>query len=296
MEIQDSPPSVPLPLAWVGFRGLRVRVSLATPEGPMLLNLSVDAEVSLSNAMRGAHLSRNVEALVQALEPRRTYRSIEEYLESAARELLDRHPYAERARASASTTLYADLEYAGIRGVEPFEARISVVASRGGGRLIEVGASVYGMTVCPSAMETASVRLGVLPGGVSISHSQKARLSGVLRYSDGFVRVEEVARALWSAFSAPSFTFLKRTEESRLVEAAHRNPQFAEDVARRAVLNLYRLAKKHGLPSTAEIVVEVDSMESIHPHNVHAQAAFTVEGVESYLRNAAEGEAQALRA
>ncbi len=283
MEVQDSPPSIPLPLGWVGFRNVRVRVSLDTPEGAMVLDLSVGATVSLGPQMRGAHLSRNVEALSLALEPRRTYRNIEEYLDSVVRSLLDLHPYSERARASASTTLYVNLEYAGIRGVEPVEATIAVTLSRSGDRLIEVSASVYGLTVCPSAMDTAASRLGVLAGGISISHSQKVRLTGVIRYRAGFVRIEEVARALWDSFSAPAFTFLKRVDEAKLVEAAHRNPQFAEDVARRAILNLYKLAKRHGLPGDTALEVEVESLESIHPHNVYVQLSSSLESVEEML-------------
>ncbi len=283
MEVQDSPPSIPLPLGWVGFRNVRVRVSLDTPEGPMVLDLSVDATVSLGPQMRGAHLSRNVEALSLALEPKRTYKNIEEYLDNVVKSLLDLHPYSEKARASASTTLYVNLEYAGIKGVEPVEATIAVSLSRTGDRLIEVSARVYGLTVCPSAMETAASRLGVLPGGISISHSQKVRLTGVIRYKSGFVRIEEVARLLWESFSAPAFTFLKRIDEAKLVEIAHRNPQFAEDVARRAILNLYLLARKHRLPGDTEIEVEVESLESIHPHNVYVQLSSSLERVEKLL-------------
>lgn len=283
VEVQDMPPSIPLPLGWVGFRGVKVRLSLDTPEGPMVLDLSVDSTVSLGSQMRGAHLSRNIEALLLALEPRRVYKSIEEYLDSVVRNLLELHVYSEWARATASTTLYVNLEHAGIRGVEPVEARVSSTLSRSGDRTVEVSASVYGMTVCPSAMETSASRLGVLPGGVSISHSQKARLTGVISYRSGFIRIEEVARALWSSFSAPTFTFLKRADEARLVEAAHRNPQFAEDVARRAMFNLYTLAKNHGLPDDARIEVVVESLESIHPHNVYVYMASTLRGVEEAL-------------
>lgn len=286
MEVQDSPPSIPLPLGWVGFRDVRVRLTLDTPEGPMVLDLRVDAVVSLGPHMRGAHLSRNIEALTLALEPRRVYRNIEEYLYNAAKVLLDRHPYSEKARVSASTTLYVDLEYSGIKGVEPVEASISVTLTRSHDKLVEVSASVYGLTVCPSAMETAASRLGALPGGISISHSQKVRLTGVVKYRKGFIRIEEVARALWSSFSAPAFTFLKRPDEARLVEAAHRNPQFAEDVARRAVYNLYRLARKHGLPDDAEVSASVVSFESIHPHNVYVHLESTLRDVEETLMQA----------
>lgn len=283
MEVQDERSRVALPLSWVGFRGVMVRVDFNTPEGHIALDLSVDAGVALGPERRGAHLSRNVEALSEAVEAGGPFRSIEEYVLAVASRLLERHPYAPRARASAETVIHVRLEGPGFAGLEPARARVGVELSRNGARVWSMTVSVRGITVCPSAMRTAASMVGSLDG-FSVSHSQRVVVAGHLSYRRGFLKIEDVARALWTAPSAPAFTLLKRAHEAALVIEAHRNPKLAEDVARDALAALYRLAKSRGLPGDTYIRVEVDSEESIHPHNVYA----TAEGYLDELREVLE--------
>ncbi len=274
MEVQDERSRVALPLSWVGFRGVVVRVDFNTPEGPLALDLRVDAGVAIGPDRRGAHLSRNIEALVDALEASGPFRSIEDYVSAVAGRLLERHPYAPRARASAETVIHVNLEGPGFEGLEPARARVGVELSRSGSRLWLMTVSVAGITVCPSAMRTIARLAGSLDG-FTVSHSQRVIVTGHLKYRRGFLKIEDVARALWGAPSAPAFTLLKRSQEAALVLEAHRNPKLAEDVARDALASLARLARARGLPSDTYVRVEVDSQESIHPQNVYA----TAEGV-----------------
>jgi len=230
----------------------------------------VDALIDLEPARRGAHLSRNIEALADAVVECRSASSIEELLEGVARRLLDRHPYATRAYVRARTTYYVDLELPeeGLRGVEPVDVEVSVSRSRDGGGERRVSVAIAGMSVCPSAATTTSQILGT-PRESSPSHAQRVIVRGSITSRGGMARIEDVARILSRAPSAPAYTLLKREQEARLVIHAFKNQKFAEDIARDALCGLAGLASR--CCPKALVEVEVESLESIHPHNVYVK-------------------------
>jgi len=280
VELQDYRPEHAIPLELVGFRGVRRRIRIESPAGPIELDVSLDVYVSIGPERRGAHLSRHVEAVDSAASH---YGSLEDYVESVARELLRRHSYADKVRAAARTVYHVEVEFAGIRGREPVEAQVEVTLDRGGRAERRVAVTVAALTVCPSAQATVAEWLGYerLPAP---SHVQRVLVTGRVETRGEMVRIEEVARALWGAASAPAFTLLKRADEARLVVEAHRRPRFAEDVARHAAVALARLLSGR-LPGDSTVEVEVVSLESIHPHDVYALARGTLDAVLAAYRD-----------
>ncbi len=273
MELQDTRPAHSIPLEEVGFRGVRRRVRLYTPKGPIDLDLEMDVLVAIGGERRGAHLSRHIEAL----EPEGQHSSIEEYLEGVARELLARHVYARRVAVIARTVYYVEVSFAGITSMEPVDTEVRVAMDREGSKEWSVMVGVRGMTVCPSAQETIASILGVEPARAP-SHVQRVIVKGRVTTRGEMVRIEDLARALWEAPSAPSFTLLKRDQEARLILEAHSRPRFVEDVARYAAVSIARRVR--GLvPGDAVIEAEVISLESIHPHDVYARASGTLSAI-----------------
>ncbi len=248
---------------------------IKSPKGPISLDLELDILVGINGDRRGAHLSRNIEAIRDAIETPREAGYLEEYLEKVAHSLLNRHGYADKARVSAKTRYYVDVEYSGIRGEGPVEREITGEVHRDGSRRWRVSVTVYGMTVCPSAQATISRILGLNPSEAP-SHSQKAVLRGTVETRGAFVRVERIARALFSSFSAPTITLLKRRDEARLIIEAFKNPVFVEDLVRRAIVNIASKLYAEGIKD-AVIEVEANSIESIHPHNVYAYKRITLD-------------------
>ncbi len=263
MELQDLEPSRPIYIERVGFRGVRRRVAIDTPLGVQHLDLTIDLYVDVYERRRGVHLSRNIEALEEALAEG-TPRSLEHLLKRVARNLLKRHTYASKAGASASTVYYVEVDFSGIRGVEPVEAKVGVEVGKGL-ELWSVEAGVTGFTVCPSAQKTIAEIAGLGEGRLAPSHVQRVKLRGKVTTRKVMVRIEDVASALFNSLSAPSFTLLKRKDEALLVMEAFKRPMFAEDVAREAA---YRLASIEYVPPDSVIEVEVLSLESIHPHDL----------------------------
>jgi len=56
--------------------------------------------------------------------------------------------------------------------------------------------------------------------------------------------------------------------------SGHENPMFVEDVVRKILINVIR--KFRGLPDDSLIIVESESLESIHQHNAVAKRIATL--------------------
>ncbi|MDP8003153.1 MAG: GTP cyclohydrolase I FolE2 [Caldisphaera sp.] len=268
MEIQDKEPDYNIPINRVGFKGLWKRVLIESPIGPMPIDLEINAYIEIPSNRKGAHLSRNIEALPENMEfPEKAW-SIEAYLEKIHSSLLTLHNYAESARVEAKTKYGVFLKFNELSNIEPVEVQISVDGSKKKKRW-SINVGLYGMTVCPSAQSTISNMLNIK--SISPSHSQKVLLYGYIETDKNYlVRIEDMAKCLSFAFSAPSFTLLKRYQEANLVISAHKNPKFVEDVVRDAIKYLRCISDK--LPENTIIKAEAISFESIHPHNVYAYA------------------------
>ncbi|MDM7275580.1 MAG: GTP cyclohydrolase MptA [Thermoprotei archaeon] len=273
MEIQDLEPTIGIDIERVGLKNVRKRVSLMTPKGPMAFDAELDLYISVSRDRRGAHLSRNVEALYEILSQEESHRSLEEYLDSLALKLLERHPYASRSVVVARTSFYVNVDYGGLTGVEPVNVEVEVSRDKGGAAVWSASVSVVGLTVCPSAQTAIASILG-LDSSVAPSHMQRVILKGKVETMGEIVRIEKIAKALYKSLSAPAITLLKRPQEAELVLEAHKRPKLVEDVVREAIVNIASEISK--LPDNTVIEVEALSMESIHPHNLYAQKRTTL--------------------
>jgi len=269
-DLQDQPPETPLPLERVGIRGYRRRLHVKAPEGLRVYDAVMDAYVSIGPERRGVHLSRNVEAFIEAMEHEEEPgldEPVEAYLERVARRLLEKHPYALRAQVSASMTDYVSVPWQGREFQEAFDARVSVSAWRDGSRVWYVEVLVTGMTACPHAMETIKKMLGAGAGELVPTHTQKALLRLAVETRGRMVRFDLLAREAIRAFSAPALSLLKREDEARLILSALGKPRLAEDVVREAAERARRLARR----SVISVCARLESLESIHPFNVYAE-------------------------
>jgi len=268
LEIQDGEPEYNIPINRVGFKNLWKRVMIESPYGTLPIDLEINVYIDLPSNRKGAHLSRNVEAIGEEIKFPTSAKSIEAYLGKIHNSLLKLHPYAKNARVEASTRYGVNIEYGDLSGIEPAYVSISVEGCKEKRWTVSVG--IYGMTACPSAQGTISSMMNIKE--LAPSHSQKVLLFGTIEIpgSNVIIRIEDIAQCLSKAFSAPAFTLLKRYDEGKLVIGAHRNPKFVEDVVRDAIRSLRCLAE--GLPGETTIKAEAISFESIHPHNVYAYA------------------------
>ena len=109
--------------------------------------------------------------------------------------------------------------------------------------------------------------------------SSMATLSSYQRTLDAkpnatsIVKPGELIDIVEASMSAPTYGLLKRPDEGKLVEMAHRNPKFVEDVVREVLERLR--ARYPKMPDSAWVRVKSESEESIHKHNAFAERSTT---------------------
>ena len=257
-------------------------VQVTRPGRSLTLTATIEVFVDLPATQKGAHLSRNLEIVNELVDRsvREPVASLEALAETIATELLRRHPYATTSEVSAHASYFLERTAPwGQTSLEPYVLFARANAHRDPPRTERsVGVEVIGMTACPCAMETVRESLsrdregGGRPqdGSPSITHNQRNRTTLVVEEPSGQeVEADELIGIVESSMSAPTFELLKRPHEGRIVEMAHRNPKFVEDVVREV---LDRLLKAYPtLPDTTRVRVKSESEESIHKHNAFAE-------------------------
>jgi GTP cyclohydrolase-4 len=251
----------------------------------------MSACVNLPRNQRGIHVSRNVEAIIEAIGETKFagFKKLEEALHNLTRTLLNKHTYASMAETSLRT-LYIH-RYSSFMGMDevPTILMIRDKLWRDGREELTIGVMVKGMTVCPCAqevyayMEKLQSQLPHVP-----SHSQRtlASVNITLNRLDNGIDLARLIDAVINSFSAPVLNYLKREGEYRLVQRAFENPRFAEDVARSLVFNVYEVFTNE-LRDEDRIAVKVVSFESIHPYNLYAYSSYSIKELREKLTKGA---------
>lgn len=270
-------------LTKVGVTGVMKPVQIARPNKVVTLTTTFDVFVDLPWDQRGAHLSRNLEAIGEIVDEgvRNPVYSLEDLTARIAAKLMEKHPYATKGEVWAKADYFLEKTTPmGRPSLEPYKLVARANAQRG--RRVEVrksiGVEVVGMTACPCAMETIreeNPAYGALKGVPIITHNQRNRTSLVLEEPEGAdLEADELIGIVESSLSAPTFEVLKRPDEGKLVEMAHARPRFVEDVVREVLGRVLQTYK--ALPDDVVVKVKSDSEESIHKHNAVAERVATL--------------------
>lgn len=270
-------------LTRVGVTGIRkpVQVRRPTRKEPVTLVAVVDAYVDLPGHQRGIHMSRNVEAINEAIDQavRSPVRGIEDLASGIAADLLKRHDYASIAEVDIEADYFLErVQPSGQRSLEPYNLVASARASRENGVRRGIGVLVTGINACPCAMETARKLLeerGLKREGPNITHNQRNRTLLMVEAQDSVsVEADDLVQLVEESLSAPTYEILKRGDEARLVIRAHERPLFVEDVVREV---LDAVVKRYPqLPDDAVVMVRSEAEESIHKHNAFAERVTTL--------------------
>ena len=146
-----------------------------------------------------------------------------------------------------------------------------------------VGVEAQGMTVCPCAQEMVKEYSGnlLLEDGFSeeqverilntlptASHNQRGK-GTLLIGSEQHIKAENLVHIIEASMSSETYELLKRQDEFFVVNKAHRNPRFVEDVVREMLRNV--VAVYSDLPDDVFVLAKQENMESIHRHNAFAE-------------------------
>ena len=287
-DVQNERPANSFRLTKVGVRGVAKPVQVRRPGRTVTLPTMFDVFVDVPASQRGSHLSRHLEVIGEIVDDsvRRPVPSLEDLCHTIATALLDRHEYASTSEVWARADYFLERTSPwGRRSLEPYRLVAKATAKRGRSVTVHkaIGVEVVGMTACPCAMETIrseleqrSPDIRKLPQDFPIiTHNQRNRTALMLDEPEGFdLEADDLVEIVEDSLSSPTYELLKRPEEARLVEAAHRKPRFVEDVVREV---LARILKRYAkLPNSVIVSVKSESEESIHKHNAFAERTTTL--------------------
>ncbi len=284
LDVQNRPAELRFRLTRVGVTGVKKPVRVRRPNTTTTLTTEFDIYVDLPSTMKGSHLSRNLEVVSEIVEEgvREPVESLEALSSDIARRLLDRHEYANCSEVRSRADYFLERKTPmGKRTTERYHLIAHAQAQRDSPMTVtkSIGVEVVGMTACPCAMETIKHQLdadGRLQGSEIpiITHNQRNLTRLLLEVPEALdVEADDLIDMVEDSLSAPTYEILKRGDEAELVERAHAQPRFVEDVVREI---LARLMKRYGdFPDETRVHVTSESEESIHKHNALAERVTT---------------------
>jgi len=289
---QEEAPDVRLSLNRVGVSSVKHIIRLVIDGEQRLFNGDFTMVADLRPDKAGVHMSRFSELLEAAtldvLSRKDQPGRIEDLVELIAREIV-----ASQGALRADVRLRADFSLerwtpvSGKRTEENYTLVGIAHADAHGTRRV-VGVEAEGMTACPCAQQMVrehSMR-ELLEAGFSeadakraldalpvATHNQRGRgsvLIGTDAEHQGDVRAEDLVDIVENAMSSETYDLLKRPDEFYIVNKAHHNPKFVEDVVRGILaraLDVYADFPDQTFISTTQV-----NYESIHKHDAFAEA------------------------
>jgi GTP cyclohydrolase-4 len=279
-----------------------VRLQLGGAETVFNGEFSMVADLAPDRA--GVHMSRfselleeaTLEVLARSERPGR----IEDVVTAIAREIVDSQK-ALRAdvRLRASFGLERWTPVSGKRGEETYTLIGIAHADRSGVRRV-VGVEAEGMTACPCAQlmvrehslrelqdagfseDDANRALDALPVATHNQRGRGAILIGSGDEREDQIAAEDLVEIVENSMSSETYDLLKRPDEFFIVNKAHHNPKFVEDVVRGIMaraLDVYA-----DFSDAAFVFASQVNYESIHKHDAFAEAYGTFGELRDELR------------
>jgi GTP cyclohydrolase-4 len=301
---QEEEPDVRLSINRVGVSRVRriVHLSIDGREAVFSGEFSMVADLAPDRA--GVHMSRFNELLEEAtldvLARRDRPGRIEDVVAQIAREIVSSQK-ALRAdvRLRADFGLERWTPVSGKRGVESYTLVGIAHADADGVRRV-VGVEAEGMTACPCAQQMVRehslhdlLEAGFTPDQAAhaldalpvATHNQRGRGAVLIGVTDGRedqIRAEDLIEVVENSMSSETYDLLKRPDEFFVVNKAHRNPKFVEDVVRGILahaLDVYSDFGDDTFVSASQV-----NYESIHKHDAFAEAFGTFGELRDELR------------
>jgi GTP cyclohydrolase-4 len=284
-DIQSGQPTVHVRLGRAGVVSVSKAILIGDEGHQQWFNASFDLYANLDATQAGVHMSRFSDALEEVLEEigLKAWPRIEILAEHIARTIVEKQKVL-RAEVHIHTTypLQRWTPVSGRRTQEVYGLLAQAVATPDFSRRL-VGVEVEGMVACPCAQDMvhsfARVRLKeegfdeemiqkMLEVTPLATHNQRGRAT-LMVGTDRDLDASELVDIAESAMSSENYGLLKRPDELYIVNKAHANPRFVEDVAReilRAMVDKYT-----DLPDEAFVWVRQRNEETIHKYDVEAE-------------------------
>lgn len=296
-DIQSTKPNVQLRLTRVGVKNLKLSLHILGEGGSLSLVPTIDLFVDLPSDKRGVHLSRDPESLHELLEEQNSFKAnrIEDFCETVARRLLDKHQYANRAevRLRSNYVVIRKPPNIGKPTQEPCKIFANAIATKKDSDINVsrmVGISVVGFTTCPCTQglmkaltEEKLFKLGygeedakkITENVPLATHTQRTRGTILIQVPENLsINVEGLVNIVENSMSGQTYAVLKRPAEASVIVEAHGKARFTEDVVREMLGALVRRYSK--FPDETRVFAQAFSQESVHKHDIVAERVATL--------------------
>jgi len=284
-DVQASAPRVRVSLTRAGVTGIQSVIRIAHGGKERLYAARLECTVDLDPAHKGVHMSRFPEQIGESIERLVIDESlhIEELASAIARETrTSQGALRSQVRIEAIQSTTRTAPRSGLPSQE-ISTLIGVASASAQGTRRAVGVRVQGITACPCAQgmvrDHADERLSALGYGEEdrerilatvplATHNQRGEATLILGTRES-VRAERLLAIAEGSMSAPIMTLLKRSDELHVVEQAHANPRFVEDVVREMIAAVVEQFPE--LEDDAFVQAHQRNFETIHAHDVIAE-------------------------
>ena len=287
-DIQSGRPAVHVRLGRAGVVGLRKAILIGNKGNQRWFDARFDLYADLGASQAGVHMSRFSEALEEVLEESTdsAWPQIEVLAEHLAKIIVQKQKVT-RAEVHIHTSFPVEkwTPVSGRRSQEVYGLLAEAVATREGSRRM-IGVEVEGMVACPCAQDMvhaySRVRLqeegfseDVIEKMLSVTplatHNQRGHATLMIGSTQHGQQIDarDLVTLVESGMSSENYALLKRPDELYVVNKAHANPRFAEDVVREILLAV--VEKYTELPDESFVWVRERNDETIHKYDVEAE-------------------------
>jgi GTP cyclohydrolase I/GTP cyclohydrolase-4 len=289
-DAQAAAPETAISLSRVGVTGVEKVIRVSVNGDEQLYYAELESLVDLPPEQAGVHMSRFEEVVNEAIdavvigEASLRAESLAAHIAERVRERQGGMRAEVSIRARYPETVPAPVS--GVPTQEIYTLFGTAVASERGTRTL-TGVEAQGMTACPCAQglvgEAARERLAehgyteeqieeILDAVPVATHNQRGigRLHiGVCEEGGPDIDARELLRIAESSMSSEIYELMKRSDELAVVEKAHRQPRFVEDVVREMIRQVIEQFPE--LSGDWFVMARQENLETIHRHNVVAE-------------------------
>ena len=307
VDVQSQLPAVQLGLSRVGVTGVEKVIRIRHNGSEQLFSARFECVVDLGPNQKGAHMSRFEESINDAIGEvvlgGATFK-VEQFAEQIA-QLVRTRQGARRAEVNVEARFpeHKPAPVSGIQTQEIYTLHGSAICTDAGTRRL-IGVTAQGMTACPCAQElvAASARERLEEQGFDsetidrileavpvATHNQRGLGTlyiGCTEQCEDEIDAPTLVNIVEQSMSSEIYELMKRSDEARVVEKAHRRPRFVEDCVRemvRGVIEAYPDIADPAFLSARQV-----NLETIHQHNVVAERFGTFGEIRSELESGAQ--------
>jgi GTP cyclohydrolase IV len=314
VDVQAQLPAVQLSLSRVGVTGVEKVIRLRHNGGEQLFSARFECVVDLGASQKGAHMSRFEEVVNEAIGEvvlgESTFKA--ETLAEHIAQLVRGRQRARRAEVTVHARFpeHKAAPVSGVQTQELYTMHGSAICTELGTRRL-IGVTAQGITACPCAQElvASSTRERLETQGFDTeeierildtvpiaTHNQRGLGTlhiGCTELCEDEIDAATLLEIVEGSMSSEIYELMKRSDEARVVEKAHRRPRFVEDCVREMIQGV--IERFPELNDRAFVSARQVNLETIHQHDVVAERFGTLGEIREELATGAAPASQTSR-